>query len=123
VTLILLFNLSCFSILPYFLNIYSICIISILLNSSVDINEYVLKETKDWCIAQLSMYKIDLSTLSSSNTILGGARVHVQAYHCLRNIVQQHIESGVAPFLSKSLKPTSGYHAVKAQGGVLSTLL
>jgi hypothetical protein len=59
-----------FSILLTLLfNIHSICTISTLLNSGVDIDEYVLKETKDWCIAQLAMHRIDLSTLSGSNTI------------------------------------------------------
>jgi len=63
------------------------------------------------------MHGIDLSTLSGGDTILGGARAHVQAYQCLRDIVQQHMSSGMLP------RPIGGYHAVEAQGGVLSELL
>jgi len=69
------------------------------------------------------MHGIDLSTLSGGDTILGGARAHVQAYQCLRDIVQQHMSSGMLPLLSESPRPIGGYHAVEAQGGVLSELL
>ena len=69
------------------------------------------------------MHRIDLSTLSGGDTIWDGSKAHVQAYHCLRDIVRRHIESGVAPFLSESPKPIGGYQAVEAQGGALSTLL
>jgi hypothetical protein len=97
--------------------------ISTLLNSGVDIDEYVPKETKDWCITQLSTYGIDLNTLSGGDTILGGARAHVQAYQCLRDIVRRHILSGMLPILSESRRPTGGYQAAEAQGGMLSELL
>jgi hypothetical protein len=58
----------------------TICTIRIQLKSSVDIDEYLPKETLDWCILQLSIYNIDLSTLNSSDTILGSLQAHTQAY-------------------------------------------
>ena len=76
-----------------FLNFFLVTLLltRILLKSSVDIDEYLPKETKDWCIAELGRYGIDLNTLSGGDTILGGARAHVQAYQCLRDIVQHRM--------------------------------
>jgi hypothetical protein len=99
------------------------CTICNLLNSSIDIDEYIPRETGDWCIVQLNIHRIDLSTLNRSNTILDGSRAHIQAYHCLRDIVRRHIENGIVPFLSESPKPIGRYQVVEAQGRELSTLL
>jgi hypothetical protein len=49
------------------------------LKYGVDIDEYLPKETLDWCIQQLSMHNIDLGGLSGSSTISGGLRAHTQA--------------------------------------------
>jgi len=55
--------------------------------------------------------------------ISGGAKAHVQAYQCLRDIVRQHVWSGMLPILHESPRPTGGYQAAEAQGGVLSELM
>ena len=59
------------------------------------------------------MYKIDIRALQSSNIVSSGFKVHIQAYTCLRHIVQEHIASGITPLLLKSLKLISGYKSVK----------
>ena len=63
--------------LPYLINhphfqLIAIHTIILWLKSGVDIDEYLPKETLDWCILQLSMHNIDLSTLSGGDTITGG---------------------------------------------------
>ena len=65
------------------------------------------------------MHKIDIRALQSSNVISSGFRVHIQAYTCLRHIVQEHIASSIAPLLSESLKLIGGYESVKMQGRAL----
>jgi hypothetical protein len=101
----------------------TICTIRIWLKSSIDIDEYLPKETLDWCILQLSMYNIDLSTLNSGDTILGGLRAHTQAYLYLRDIVRRHHDSGATPYLQESSKPIGGYQAAMNQEGELSRLI
>ena len=89
------------------------------LNSGVDIDEYLLQETKKWCIQQLSMHRIDIRTLHSGNVVSGGSRAHAQAYACLRHIVREHIANGTAPLLLESPKLIGGYRSVEMQGGAL----
>ena len=93
------------------------------LKSSVDIDEYLLKETLDWCILQLSMYNIDLSTLSGGDTISGGLWAHTQAYLCLCDIIWSHNDSGATPYLQESPKPIGGYQLVINQDGDLLRLI
>ena len=57
---------------------------------------------------------IDLGTLNGGNVIDDGSKAHVQAYGILRNIVRHYVDSGLAPFLSESLKPNGGYAAIEA---------
>jgi hypothetical protein len=57
--------------------------------------------------------------LRSSNVVSSSSRAHVQAYACLRHIVQEHIANGVALLLSKSPKPIGRYKSVKMQGKAL----
>jgi hypothetical protein len=97
--------------------------IRIWLKSGVDIDEYLPKETLDWCILQLSMYNIDLSTLNSGDTILGGLRAHTQAYLCLRDIVRHYHDSGATPYLQELSKLIGGYQAAINQEGELSRLI
>jgi hypothetical protein len=66
---------------------------------------------------------IDLSVLNGGDVINDGSRAHVQAYSILRDIVQCYVNSGLAPFLSESPKPTGGYTVIEAQGGMLAELL
>jgi hypothetical protein len=66
---------------------------------------------------------IDLSVLNGGDVINDGSRAHVQAYGILRDIVRCYVDSGLAPFLSESLKPNGGYTAIEAQGGMLAELL
>jgi hypothetical protein len=89
------------------------------LNSGVDIDEYLPQETNQWCIQQLSMHKIDISTLRGGDVVSDGSRAHAQAYACLRHIVREHIANGNAPLLSESPKPIGGYESVEMQGGAL----
>ena len=41
----------------------------------------------------------------------------------MRDLVRQHILSGIHPILLESPRPTGGYQAAKAQGGMLSELI
>ena len=66
---------------------------------------------------------IDLSMLNRGDVIDDGSKAHVQAYSILRDIVQRHVDSGLAPFLLESPKPDSGYAAIEAQGRILAKLL
>ena len=66
---------------------------------------------------------IDLSVLNGGDVIDDGSKAHVQAYGILRDIVQRHVDSGLAPFLLESPKPDGGYTAIEAQGGMLAKLL
>jgi hypothetical protein len=101
----------------------TICTIRIRLKSGVDIDEYLPKETLDWCILQLSIYNIDLSTLNSSDTILGSLQVYTQAYLCLKDIVRRHHDSSATPYLQELPKPIGGYQAAMNQEGELSRLI
>ena len=64
-----------------------------------------------------------MGTLNGGDIIDDGSRAHVQAYGILRDAIQRHISSGLAPFLTESPKPEGGYTAVEAQGGMLAELL
>ena len=66
---------------------------------------------------------IDLGMLNRGDVIDNGSRAHVQAYGILRDIVQRHVDSGLAPFLLESPKPNGGYTAIEAQGGIIAELL
>ena len=66
---------------------------------------------------------IDLGVLNGGDVIDDGSRAHVQAYGILRDAIQRHISSGLAPFLAESPKPEGGYAAIEAQGGMLAELL
>ena len=107
---------------PHF-QLSTIHTITLWLKSGVDINEYLPKETLDWCILQLSMHNIDLSTLSGGDTITGGLRAHTQAYLCLHDIIQSHNDSGATPYLQESPKPIGGYQVVINQKGELLRLI
>ena len=65
------------------------------------------------------MHKIDIRALQSSNIVSSGSKAHIQAYTCLRHIVQEHIASSITPLLLESLKLISGYESVKIQGKAL----
>jgi hypothetical protein len=69
------------------------------------------------------MHNIDLLSLSGGDTISSGSQAHIQAYICLRDIVQQHIVSRNLLILLELPKPVGGYQFVEEQGGVLSILI
>ena len=69
------------------------------------------------------MHNIDLTTLNSGDTILGGLRAHTQAYLCLRDIVRRHHDSGATPHLQELSKPIGGYQAAMNQERELSRLI
>src|SRR5271169_3909825 len=50
----------CF-LLIFVLKIHSYCTSGVWLNSGVDIDEYLPRETYKWCIQQLNMCKIDIT--------------------------------------------------------------
>jgi hypothetical protein len=89
----------------------------------VDIDEYLPSDMLEWCSQQLIGVGINLGALNGGDVINDGSKAHVQAYGILRDIVQRHIDSGLAPFLSESPKPDGGYTAIEAQGGMLAGLL
>jgi hypothetical protein len=92
---------------------------------------YLPKETLAWCHNQLSLHNIDLGSLSSADIEAEhneddeyhGARVHVRAYHTLRNLVAHHIESGSTPRLSLYPKPEGSYRDIEARGGLLAEII
>jgi hypothetical protein len=91
--------------------------------SFLDIEEFLPKETLEWCYAQLRGIGIDPENLQATDPQNLGQKVHVAAYQQLRTIVRGHINSGEAPFLSESLVPTGGYNAVYAQDGTLARVI
>jgi hypothetical protein len=64
-----------------------------------------------------------LSTLNSSNTILGSLQVYIQAYLYLKDIVQHYYNSSTIPYLQELSKPISRYQAAINQEGELSRLI
>ena len=90
-------------------------------------DDYLPRETLDWCHQELVSYGIDLDTLSAGDISFdrgaGSDRMHVQAYTYLRTIVRRHIESGNTPILSTCSKPEGGYEAVQAFGGTLQDII
>jgi hypothetical protein len=58
------------------------------------------------------MHKIDIRALQSGDVVANSSKAHVQAYACLRHIVQEHITSSSAPFLLELLKLIRGYESV-----------
>jgi hypothetical protein len=65
------------------------------------------------------MHKINIRALQSSNIVLSSSRAYIQAYACLRHIIQEHITSSIALLLSESPKLISKYKSVKIQGKAL----
>jgi hypothetical protein len=57
---------------------------------------------------------INLDALNRGDVINDGSKAHVQLYGILRDIVRQHVDNRLAPFLLESLKPKGGYTAIKA---------
>ena len=69
------------------------------------------------------MYKIDIRALQSSNIVSSSFKVYIQAYTCLRHIVQEHIASSITPLLLELLKLISKYKSVKIQGRALFNIV
>jgi len=64
-----------------------------------------------------------LSTLNSSNTILGSLQAYIQAYLYLKNIVQYYYNSSTIPYLQKLSKLISRYQTAINQEKKLSKLI
>ena len=64
-----------------------------------------------------------MSTLSSSDIILGSLWVHTQAYLCLRDIVQCYYNNGATFHLQELPKPISRYQVAINQERELSRLI
>jgi hypothetical protein len=93
----------------------------------LDINEYLPKETLDWCRDQLASYEIDLDSLSAADIDPEredeGERLHTRAYALLRSVVRTHIRTGTLPLLSTCPKLDGGYDRVERYGGSLQEII
>jgi hypothetical protein len=69
------------------------------------------------------MYKINITTLQSSNVVSNSFRVYAQAYTCLQHIIQEHIKSKNALLLLESPKLIGKYKSIKIQGKALLDLV
>src|SRR5271168_402265 len=93
----------------------------------LDINEYLPKETLDWCRDQLASYDIDPDSLSGADIDPEredeGERLHTRAYALLRPVVRAHMRTGALPLLSTCPKLDGGYDRVKRYGGSLQEII
>ena len=88
-------------------------------------NDYLPKETLDWCKSELASYGINLESLSAADidprVEEQGLRLHVRAYSHLRAIVRRHITAGAQLMLCPDLE--GGYARVVGFGGALQEII
>jgi hypothetical protein len=90
---------------------------------TIDINEYLPKETLAWCHSVLLSYGVDRSDIRMGDVNGNGDRLHVDAYHALRYAIHTHMASGQLPILMEAEKPTGGYEGAIARDGVLKQVI
>jgi hypothetical protein len=88
-----------------------------------DINEYLPKETLEWCHWKLLSYGVNMADIRMGDANGSGDRLHVEAYHMLRHAIHAHMASGQFPILGESHKPTGGYEGAIARDGVLKQVI
>lgn len=88
---------------------YNAILFRLLLIIYIDIDEYLPKETKEFCLNVLQQlgYPHDISY---EDCRLDGTRVHYEAYLSLRESLALHISSGVKPILAECTKPTGAWN-------------
>jgi hypothetical protein len=91
---------------------------------AIDINEYLPSDTLTWCTEQLAGEGINLPGLQEGIIKPDGSRLHVHAYHRLRDIVRRHIAAGnVYPRLHLCPKVRIGTEEVQRNGSRLGRLI
>jgi hypothetical protein len=96
---------------------------TVYLYANIDINEFLPRETLEWCHWKLMSYGVNMADIRMGDADGNGDRLHIQAYHQLRYAVRAHIASGQLPILGESEKPTGGYDTAIARNGVLKQVV
>jgi hypothetical protein len=72
-------------------------------------DEYLLIETLQFCVAQLQNYGVNLKALQGGSVLANGERAHKAVYLQLQQIARQHQYEGASPKLTLCPKIIGGY--------------
>jgi hypothetical protein len=89
----------------------------------IDIDEYLLPATLEWCRQILASEDIDLFALKGGNALFDGAKLHKVAYLRLRQHVHNYIHLGTQPTLQETPSPEGGYEFYERKGRAVAQLV
>ena len=75
----------------------------------LDLNEYLLAETKKWCDEKLAVFNHQYTWVNASEYFPDGSRVHCKIYLQLYKTVNFHITSRIEPHLLLCTRPTGAW--------------